>query len=66
MSGSTTQPPRAPVLSTDFDATTVPGVFVTVDPDEAANLGAFEETALTEADAWDSNADLPSTEGAGV
>jgi hypothetical protein len=31
---------------------------VEVDPDEAEALGAFEEIALSEADAWESNADL--------
>jgi hypothetical protein len=40
----------------------VPGVVVEVDAGEAESLGAFEETALTEADAWDANADLE-TEG---
>jgi hypothetical protein len=33
-------------------------VVVELDAHEAENLGAFEETALTEADAWDANADL--------
>jgi hypothetical protein len=37
---------------------TTPGVVVEVDASEAESLGAFEETALTEADAWDANADL--------
>ena len=32
---------------------------------EAESLGAFEETALTEADAWDANADLDPEGGHG-
>ena len=36
----------------------VAGVVVEVDAAEAERLGAFEETALTEAEAWESNADL--------
>jgi hypothetical protein len=34
-----------------------PGVMVEVDPDVAGELGAFEETALSEDDAWDANVD---------
>jgi hypothetical protein len=37
---------------------TTPGVVVEVDAGEAESLGAFEETALSEADAWDANCDL--------
>jgi hypothetical protein len=36
---------------------------VEVDPEEAEAIGAFEETALSEADAWDANADLEPEEG---
>ncbi|WP_247882362.1 hypothetical protein [Azospirillum sp. TSA2s] len=46
------------ILSTSLSDFGTPGVVVEVDPDEAEALGAFEETALTEADAWESNADL--------
>ena len=46
------------VLSDSFADLMVPGVLVEVDAGEAESLGAFEETALTEADAWDANADL--------
>jgi hypothetical protein len=38
---------------------------VEVDAGEAESLGAFEETALTEADAWDANADLETEAGDG-
>jgi len=31
---------------------------VEVDAETAARMGAFEETALTEADAWEANADI--------
>lgn len=40
----------------------VPGVVVELDAREAEDLGAFEETALTEADAWEANADLDMSE----
>jgi hypothetical protein len=40
----------------------VPGVVVEVDTADADALGAFEETALTETDAWAANADLESDE----
>ena len=42
----------------------MPGVVVELDAREAEELGAFEETALTEADAWDANADLDTDEAA--
>jgi hypothetical protein len=46
------------VLSDSLTDLMVPGVLVEMDASEAESLGAFEETALTEADAWDANADL--------
>ena len=46
------------LLSDDLADLLVPGVVVELDAHEAETLGAFEETALTEADAWDANADL--------
>ena len=46
------------VLSNSLADLMVPGVLVEMDASEAESLGAFEETALTEADAWDANADL--------
>jgi type IV secretion system protein VirB1 len=35
-----------------------PGVQIELTPDEAEALGAFEETALSEADAWEANTDV--------
>ena len=52
------------VLSENFADMTTPGVVVVLDASEAEQLGAFEETALTEADAWESNLDLEA-DGAG-
>lgn len=46
------------LLSNNIADLLVPGVVVEVDAAEAESLGAFEETALTEAEAWDANADL--------
>ena len=46
------------LLSDDMADLLVPGVVVEVDAAEAESLGAFEETALTEAEAWDANAEL--------
>jgi hypothetical protein len=46
------------LLSDDPADMMVPGVIVELDAAEAERLGAFEETALTEAEAWESNADL--------
>jgi hypothetical protein len=50
-------PPRL-MLSGSIADLTMPGVIVEVDAGEAESLGAFEETALTEAEAWDANGDL--------
>jgi hypothetical protein len=50
------------MLSDDLADLMVPGVVVELDASEAESLGAFEETALTEADAWDANADLETRE----
>jgi hypothetical protein len=52
------------MLSDDLADLMVPGVVVELDASEAESLGAFEETALTEADAWDANADLETREAA--
>ena len=46
------------MMSNSLSDMTVPGVMVEVDADEAEALGAFVETALTEAEAWDANFDL--------
>ena len=61
MSASNERPrdPNADALLSDDPADMmVPGVMVEVDAAEAERLGAFEETALTEAEAWEANADL--------
>ena len=66
MSSSSSDRPAAPAGSSIADAIlsesladmTVPGVVVVVDAGEAEAMGAFQEDALTEAEAWDANADL--------
>jgi len=67
MSSSSSTPTRDPtagaVISSSVSDLLVPGVIVEVDAEEAESLGAFEETALTEAEAWDANADLEPTDG---
>ncbi len=55
-------PAAGALLSDDMADLLVPGVVVEVDAAEAESLGAFEETALTEAEAWDANADLETDE----
>jgi hypothetical protein len=68
MSGSSSgRLPAAPtpvdvVLSDSIADLLIPGVVVELDTAEAEALGAFEETALTEADAWEANADLDTDE----
>jgi len=54
--------PADTVLSDSIADLLVPGVVVELDTAEADALGAFEETALTETDAWEANADLESDE----
>ena len=49
---------RDPLMSRSPDDLLMPGVVVEVTPDEAAMMGAFEETALSEDDAWEANADV--------
>ena len=55
-------PPRRsttdPLVSHSLDDALVPGVMVELDAAAAEAAGAFEETALSEAEAWDANADL--------
>ena len=60
MSYSNSNPLRSydPLVTQNLADLTTPGVVVEVDPDVAEALGAFEETALSEADAWDANADI--------
>ncbi len=47
-----------PVISTDEKDATAPGVQVEQTAEQAERNGAFEETAMSEADAWEANADL--------
>lgn len=47
-----------PILSNRLEDLDTPGIMVVVDPNEADSLGAFQETALSEEDAWDSNLDM--------
>ncbi|WP_180176791.1 lytic transglycosylase domain-containing protein [Acinetobacter sp. YH01016] len=54
MKQETTQP----VISRNEDDATVPGVQVEQTAEQAERNGAFEETAMSEADAWEANADL--------
>jgi hypothetical protein len=56
------EPAVGALLSDNIADLLVPGVVVEVDAAEAEGLGAFEETALTEAEAWDANADLETDE----
>jgi len=53
------------MLSDDLADLMVPGVVVEQDAVAAENLGAFEETALSEADAWEANTDLETEAGDG-
>jgi hypothetical protein len=46
------------VVSYDIDDALTPGVMVEVDAELAEELGAFEETALSEAAAAEANQDL--------
>lgn len=49
--------PKSPVLSHNVSDWGTPGVIVEVDAEEAEALGAFEETALSEEDVWESSWD---------
>lgn len=46
------------VISQNVDDMLIPGVIVEVDPDMADRLGAFEDDALDDDAAWESNIDL--------
>jgi hypothetical protein len=50
---------KPPVISRSFNDFLTPGAVIELTPAEAESLGAFEETALDEAAAWESNDDLP-------
>lgn len=47
-----------PIVSTNPDDSDTPGVQIEQTADDAERNGAFEETAMSEADAWEANADL--------
>ncbi len=51
------KPEPEPLLSSTLEDFAVPGVVIVVPPAEAERLGAFDEAALSEADAWASNLD---------
>lgn len=50
-----------PIISADEADAIVPGVQVEHSPESAESYGAFEETAMSEADAWEANTDLHAT-----
>jgi hypothetical protein len=50
-----------PQLSLDLQDFMAPGLIVEMNPEDAASLGAFEETALDETAAWDANLDTGET-----
>lgn len=52
----------AAIVSTSPDDFLIPGVVVELDAGEAEDIGAFEENALSEAEAWEANADLHMSE----
>jgi hypothetical protein len=64
---SSTDKPRDPtenaMLSDNMADFMTPGVVIVVDAEEAESLGAFEETALSEEDAWEANFDGEPTDG---
>jgi len=55
-------PTTSAIISHTFADLLVAGVVVELDAREAEELGAFEETALTDAEAWEANADLDMSE----
>lgn len=56
------EPTATAIVSRSAEDLLIPGVVVELDAREAEEIGAFEENALSEADAWESNADLEMTE----
>ena len=52
------RPAPAPIISTNPADLGTPGAIVEVDAETAPRVGTFEETALSEAHAWDANADI--------
>ncbi|GAN81132.1 hypothetical protein [Acidocella aminolytica] len=53
--------PKKPIISRDLADLMRPGFMVEIDPADVDRLGLVEETALDEADAWESNADVENT-----
>lgn len=49
---------HSPIVSTDYADFLTPGVVIELDPDQADDLGAFHEDALSLDDALDANADV--------
>lgn len=61
MSGSNDRPhdpTSTAIVSSSLEDLLIAGVVVELDAYEADDVGAFEENALTEAEAWEANADL--------
>lgn len=52
-----------PIHSSNINDAETPGVVVDLDQETAEREGAFEETALSEEEAWEANADLTSPMG---
>lgn len=50
-----------PIISRDLGDLMRPGVMVEIDPADIERLGLIEETALSEEDAWESNAEVENT-----
>lgn len=57
------QQPHSPVFSPAIEDAMTPGVIVDVDPDDAEAMGAFQDDALTEREAWESNRDAEADDG---
>lgn len=53
--------PNMPIISRDLGDLMRPGVMVEIDRADIERLGLIEETALSEEDAWESNADVENT-----
>lgn len=58
------EPPVHPIISQDIGDLIKPGVQVEIDKADVERLGLCEETALSEDDAWESNADADNTDEA--
>lgn len=56
--GSALAPRVDPIVSKSLEDGGTPGVQVEHTAEDAESNGAFEELAMSEADAWESNADL--------